>query len=72
MSPTTIAPTRTSVDFRATIHPSRGWILGLGADDVTTRVDLLSSPRPTSALASDALTAECVCPDFCERDHDAD
>ena len=78
MSPTsalitapTTAPSRTSVDFRAAIHPSRGWILGLGAGDTTTRVDLLSGPS-ARALASDALTAECVCPDLCERDHESD
>lgn len=71
MSPTT-APTRTNVDFRPAIRPSRAWILGLGADDTTSRVDVLSGPRPAPALSFDALTADCVCPDFCERDHDAD
>lgn len=75
MSPTAI-PTRITIDFRNSIHPSRSWILGLAAEP-EGRVDLLAfeggattvtqsidAPRPT------ALLAECACPDFCERDHE--
>jgi hypothetical protein len=75
MSPTPV-PTRIIIDFRAAIHPSRAWILGLGASD---RADLLafdaSAPRtsgssvPTAQGRPTTLAAQCACPDFCERDH---
>jgi hypothetical protein len=29
-------------------------------------------PAPRSGTQSTAETAECTCPDFCERDHDTD
>jgi hypothetical protein len=29
-------------------------------------------PRPEESVLSRAETAECTCPDFCERDHDRD
>lgn len=74
MSPTAV-PTRITIDFRDSIHPSRSWILGLAAEpegrvdllafeDGATPAGLANSPRPT------ALSAECACPDFCERDHE--
>lgn len=75
---TIAVPSRITIDFRAAIHPSRTWILGLGASD---RVELLGfdeAPAPslgTPVRASvvrarpTALSAPCTCPDFCERDH---
>lgn len=82
MSPTPGA-SRITVDFRGTVMPSRTWILGVddGAPDrleliAFERRDVASGPqfsgprmtlRPT--LPAGALLAECVCPDFCERDH---
>jgi hypothetical protein len=38
-------------------------------------VEILSEPEETSIgplLLSSAETAECTCPDWCERDHDRD
>jgi hypothetical protein len=82
MSPVSL-PTRITIDFRDSVHPSRTWILGL-EDETAVRVDLLAfdAPMPPSlrggtatAVASPppvalrALSAECACPDFCERDH---
>jgi len=79
MSPTAV-PTRITVDFRDSIQPSRTWILGLDADPAG-RVDLLafaSDPtaepfrtanRPLPRRRPTALSADCACPDFCERDH---
>lgn len=79
MSPTAI-PARITIDFRDAIHPSRTWILGVG-DVAPSRVDLLAfeggraptlgSPgsAPLPHLRPTALSAECACPDFCERDH---
>ena len=78
MSPTAI-PARITIDFRDAVHPSRTWILGFG-DDVPARVDLLAFEAPlapslgSAAMAAlptpaTALSADCVCPDFCERDH---
>lgn len=75
MSPTPV-PTRITVDFRDSIHPSRTWILGI-CDDGAARVDLLAF-EPADAEAAfqhlprrrpAALTTDCTCPDFCERDH---
>ncbi len=79
MSPTAV-PTRITIDFRDSMHPSRNWILGLDADPAV-RVDLLAfdgagaatSTRPSSRPVPSrptALSAECSCPDFCERDHE--
>jgi hypothetical protein len=77
MSPTPI-PTRITIDFRADIHPSRAWILGLGATD---RADLLAFDGPSPRLSGSSMaaamdrgrptaeSAPCACPDFCERDH---
>lgn len=75
MSPTAV-PTRVTIDFRESIHPSRTWILGLAAES-EGRVDLLafeggtatSGPQRASVRPT-ALSAECSCPDFCERDHE--
>ena len=33
---------------------------------------LEDEPAPPSSTQSTAETAECTCPDFCERDHDTD
>jgi hypothetical protein len=68
MRPTAI-PARITIDFRDTIHPSRTWILGLGEASVA-RVELLAFERAGATDGSaTALTAECTCPDGCERDH---
>lgn len=78
MGPTAV-PTRITVDFRDSIHPSRTWILGIG-DEGSPRVELLAF-EPAEADATRtwmrtlprrrpaALTTDCTCPDFCERDH---
>jgi len=69
MTPTTI-PARITIDFREAVYPSRSWILGLDGD-AEGRVELLAfEDRPSSLHARPAvLTADCTCPDFCERDH---
>lgn len=75
MSPTAV-PTRITVDFRDSIHPSRTWILGIG-DEGTPRVDLLAFEAADAETAfralprrrPAALTTDCTCPDYCERDH---
>ena len=82
MSPTTDA-SRITVDFRGTAMPSRTWILGVD-DGAPDRLELIAFERraeaPTAqvggsriasrpAVSAGALLAECVCPDFCERDH---
>lgn len=79
MSPTAV-PARITIDFRDAMHPSRTWILGFDAD-TADRVDLLAFDTPLApSLASGtsaplprtrptALSADCACPDFCERDH---
>lgn len=75
MSPTA-APTRITVDFRDAIHPSRAWILGIGHESAP-RVDLLAFEtaaardplRPMPRRRPTALTTDCTCPDYCERDH---
>ncbi|CAN5474661.1 hypothetical protein BH20CHL7_BH20CHL7_07370 [soil metagenome] len=75
----TAIPTRITIDFRDSIHPSRTWILGLDGD-AGERVELLARPEtaprtPGRALPAPvrprptALSADCACPDFCERDH---
>ena len=77
MTPTAV-PTRITIDFRDAIHPSRTWILGLGTG--SGRADLLAfeepaAPRlgsaapPVPRRRPTALSADCACPDFCERDH---
>jgi hypothetical protein len=78
MSPTTV-PTRITIDFRDAVHPSRMWILGVdGAADA--RVELVSweaplapslgrAAGPLPRTRATALSADCACPDFCERDH---
>ena len=78
MSPTAI-PTRITIDFRDALHPSRSWILGLETEP-QGRVDLLAFEpatdeparatfRPLPRRRPTALSADCACPDFCERDH---
>lgn len=67
MQPTAV-PTRITIDFRDAIHPSRTWILGLG-DPTGGRVELITFDRPAASGSATALTAECTCPDGCERDH---
>jgi hypothetical protein len=77
MSPTAV-PTRITIDFRDAVEPSRTWILGL--DRSEDRVDLLgfvSPPTPSRTLhpivrrrpVPTALSADCACPAYCERDH---
>ena len=79
MSPTAI-PARITIDFRDAMHPSRTWILGFD-DEAPTRVDLLAFGTPLApSLGSAAgalprtrpaaVSADCACPDFCERDHE--
>lgn len=75
MTPTAV-PTRITVDFRDSVHPSRTWILGIG-DEAAPRVDLLAFDvagteaafRPLPRRRPTALTTDCTCPDYCERDH---
>lgn len=75
MSPTAV-PTRITVDFRDSIHPSRTWILGIG-DEAAPRVELLAfdvaeavaPPRALPRRRPTALTTDCTCPEYCERDH---
>lgn len=79
MSPTAV-PSRITIDFRDAMHPSRTWILGFDGDAVE-RVELLAFDAPwrpslgSGAVAPSprsrptALSADCSCPEFCERDH---
>jgi hypothetical protein len=73
-------PARITIDFRDAVHPSRTWILGLGDESHNpARVDLIAFEQPFPALdvprrglvrpSPTALSAECACPEFCERDH---
>jgi hypothetical protein len=72
MSPTAI-PARITIDFRDSLDPARGWILGVR--ESRARVELLafegSGPEDQQAPTG-AADAGCTCPDFCERDHDVD
>ena len=79
MSPTAI-PTRITIDFRDAVHRSRTWILGVGRESAA-RVELLAfeaaqtsslgsgAHRPLPRLRPTALSADCACPEYCERDH---
>jgi hypothetical protein len=83
MSPTAV-PSRITIDFRDAALPSRTWILGVD-EAATARMELIAFeggarqddvPPPRSAQADvpasvtpSALTADCLCPEFCERDH---
>jgi hypothetical protein len=72
MSPTAL-PARITIDFRQSLDPGRGWILGVG--ESSTRVELLAFEEPEpeiSATPPGAADGGCTCPDFCERDHDVD
>ena len=77
----TAIPTRITIDFRDSIHPSRTWILGLGGE-AGERVEVLARPGPAPRTLGSApptptllrprpsaLSADCACPDYCERDH---
>jgi hypothetical protein len=80
VSPTAV-PARITIDFRDAVHPTRTWILGMDTD-AASRVELLAFDAPLAPSLGagatlpipparpTALSAECVCPDFCERDHD--
>lgn len=79
MSPTAI-PSRITIDFRDSVHPSRTWILGVGGE-TEARVELLAfeaplhpslgsgAQRPMPRVRPTALSADCACPEYCERDH---
>ena len=83
MSPTAV-PSRITIDFRDSALPSRTWILGVD-EASTARMELIAfedaAPRDgvpsrrrwegslPDAIAPAALTADCLCPEFCERDH---
>jgi hypothetical protein len=83
MSPTAV-PSRITIDFRDAAMPSRTWILGVD-EAATARMELIAfddparqgglpATRPTAAdvpatVEPSALTADCLCPEFCERDH---
>ena len=72
MSPTAL-PARITIDFRESLDPARGWILGVG--DSLKRVELLAFAKPELVQAHQSTTAvdaTCTCPDVCERDHDID
>jgi hypothetical protein len=75
MTPTAV-PTRITIDFRDAALPSRTWILGVD-EAATDRMELIAfdgapvadpAPRPLPVSPA-AVVADCVCPDFCERDH---
>ncbi len=79
MSPTAV-PARITIDFRDAIHPSRTWILGFDQES-PARVEVLAFETPPApslgrAVAGvprtrpTALSAECSCPGYCERDHE--
>ena len=76
MYETTPTPIRITIDFRDSVHPARGWILGR-LDGSPDRVDVLAvngtnpAHRPVESLAT-AADGDCTCPAFCERDHDLD
>jgi hypothetical protein len=79
MTPSAV-PARITIDFRDAMHPSRTWILGVG-EVAPSRVELLAfetPPAPASRSGQTgwmprarptALSADCLCPEFCERDH---
>lgn len=83
MNPTAV-PSRITIDFRDAALPSRTWILGVD-EAATARMELIAFedragraevPQPPSVAAQvpasvtpSALTADCLCPEFCERDH---
>jgi hypothetical protein len=74
MSPTAV-PARITVDFRESLHPARGWILGVRGE--ASRVELLAfegrPAAPESFAPPVAVTMlDCTCPEFCDRDHDVD
>jgi hypothetical protein len=76
MTPTAV-PTRITIDFRDAALPSRTWILGVD-EAAADRMELIAfdggapagdpAPRPLPQAPA-AVVADCVCPDFCERDH---
>ena len=84
MTPTAV-PSRITIDFRDAALPSRTWILGVDeaatgrmeliAFDGGTPTDMAvphraSTPTDVPAgVAPAAMTADCACPEFCERDH---
>lgn len=78
MSPTPV-PARITIDFRDAIHPSRMWILGMdGGPDARVELVALGAPlapslgsgaAPLPRSRPSALTEDCACPEFCERDH---
>ena len=82
MSPTAV-PSRITIDFRDAALPSRTWILGvdepstgrmelIAFEDAAPREDVpsrRSSSHASDGVAPAALTADCLCPEFCERDH---
>ena len=84
MTPTAV-PSRITIDFRDAALPSRTWILGVdeaasgrmeliafdggppGMDAVPHRA---TTPSEVPAgVTPAAMTADCACPEFCERDH---
>ncbi|HET9084511.1 MAG TPA: hypothetical protein VFN41_08915 [Candidatus Limnocylindrales bacterium] len=83
MSPTAV-PSRITIDFRDAALPSRTWILGVD-EAATARMELIAfddpgrqgglpPTRPATAqvlptVEPSAVTADCECPEFCERDH---
>ena len=84
MSPTAV-PSRITIDFRDALLPSRTWILGVDeaparvdliAFDappatlpLTPRLVVTSASRQEGPGWPTAALAECLCPEFCERDH---
>ena len=52
------------------------WMTCLGSEGMAIVSEPLYASEPPSPESSDLLctaeTAECTCPDFCERDHDTD
>ena len=64
-------PARITIDFHDSLHPARGWILGVG--DTPGRVELIAFAPPDGEAGEDGAVVVdlggCTCPDFCERDH---
>lgn len=83
MSPTAV-PSRITIDFRDAALPSRTWILGVD-EAATARMELIAfedrgrsegvpaqraaAGHVPASVTPSALTADCLCPGFCERDH---
>ena len=69
-------PARITIDFRQAILPSRSWIVGELSGPIRHRVELitLADEQDTRGAVerfapSTSTSSDCLCPEFCERDH---